>query len=126
MLLPIKMHFFLLYCVVSELITNLSQVVARGDGCYELQSTTCVYGILLISHHLSTVKLSTIQWLTERLPFYLMLSFYTVPSLQFVIMYQCFLPLFPSLVYTRGISSQISGGVLCIQTPCPFATSRLG
>ena len=28
--------------------------VARGDGYYELQSTTCVYGILLISHHLST------------------------------------------------------------------------
>jgi hypothetical protein len=38
-----------------HLIAHLSQVVVRGDGYYELQSTTCVYGILLISHHLSTV-----------------------------------------------------------------------
>jgi hypothetical protein len=40
--------------VVLELLTNLSTVVVRGNGYYELQSTTCVYGILLISHHLST------------------------------------------------------------------------
>jgi hypothetical protein len=50
-----------------------------------------------------------------------MLSFYTVPSLQFVIMYQ--LPTAPltllSCLSKRGISSQISGGVLYILTPCP-------
>lgn len=46
---------------------NASAVLfkARGDGYYELQSTTCVYGILLISHHLSC------------------LAFILTPSLQF-------------------------------------------
>ena len=64
--------------------------VARGDGYYELQSTTC--GLWYTAHFASLIyyiKLSTIQWLTERLPFYLMLSFYTVPSLQFVIIISC-------------------------------------
>jgi hypothetical protein len=46
--------FLLFKVVVLELLTNLSTVVVRGNGYYELQSTTCVYGILLISHHLST------------------------------------------------------------------------
>ena len=47
--------FLLFKVVVSALLTNLSTVVPRGDGYYELQSTTCVYGILLISHHFFTM-----------------------------------------------------------------------
>ena len=56
---PQKIVFFDLfyYTVVRwHFIAHLSQVVARGDGYYELQSTTCVYGILLISHHLPTMS----------------------------------------------------------------------
>ena len=50
-----KVYCFVIFkVVVSALLTNPSTVVVRGDGYYELQSTTCVYGILLISHHLST------------------------------------------------------------------------
>ena len=61
--------FVLLYCVVSAYLTNLSQFIASGDGYYELQSTTAVYGILLISHHLSTVHCfkSKCCWLVSRL-----------------------------------------------------------
>ena len=51
-----------------------------------------------------------------------MLSFYTVPSLQFVIIISVLsAPLtLLSCLSKRGISSQISGGVLYILTPCPM------
>ena len=117
--------------------TPITGWVARGEGYYELQSTTFVYGILLISQRLSTIKLSTIQWLTERLPFYLMLSFYTVPSLQFVIMFVSYCPSSRSMKWMPQLLPY-SNLILCshylmawdlpyyLHTEYRVATSRLG
>jgi len=85
----------LLDCVVSALITNHSQCVARGEGYYELnlRLTPRVY-CSFRNAYLHSIKSSTTilltselgSWSSELRTTFILLSFYSVPSLHFILL----------------------------------------
>jgi len=122
--------FVLLYCVVSAYLTNLSQCVARGKGCYELQSRYTAHFALLIycvwtdsilplsTYWAQVLPLSYIYFgLTERLPYWTSISFLIkgCDCLAFILFQVC--SLYTNRVILPTRPAVWDGNLLCLLTP---------